>query len=63
MGSSSGKTGLLRAEEVKYGRLNEDAGARERGALMEEERTPPVRRPLRREARLVVAMILNDWYK
>jgi hypothetical protein len=48
---------------VKRGRLKDVAGAGERGALMDEERTPPVRRPLRREARFVVAMILNDWYK
>ena len=55
--------GELIAEEEKRGRLKDVAGAGERGALMDEERTPPVRRPLRREARLVVAMILNDWYK
>ena len=44
------------AEEAKRGRLKDAAGAGERGALMEEERTPPVRRPLSREARLVVAI-------
>ena len=59
--SSSGKMGELRAEEVKRGRLNDVACAGERGALMEEERTPPVRRPLRREARLVVAIWMQGY--
>lgn len=54
--SSSGKMGELIAEEAKRDRLKDAGCAGERGALMEDERTPPVRRPLRREARFVVAI-------
>lgn len=38
--------------EVKRGMLKEPAGAAVWGTLAEEERTPPVRRPARSEARL-----------
>jgi hypothetical protein len=38
--------------EVKRGTLKEPAGAAVWGTLAEEERTPPVRRPARSEARL-----------
>lgn len=54
--SSSGKMAVLVAEEAKRGRLKDAAGVGERGVVMDVERTPPVRRPLRREARLVVAI-------
>lgn len=55
--SSSGKMGVL---VTKRGRLKDAGGAGERGAPMEVERTPPVRRPLRREARFVVVIWIEE---
>jgi len=49
--SSSGKM-LVLCWEGKRGMLKEPAGAAVWGTLAEEERTPPVRRPARSEARL-----------
>lgn len=61
MPSSSGKLGASTGEGAKRGRLKDASGAGERGALMEAERTPPVRRPLRSEARLVVAIWSGEY--